>query len=255
MARTRPPSSFLSLPRPRVFAHRGLAVDAPENTLLAFAKAIAVGVNYIETDVHVSHDGVSVISHDPDLTRVAERKVQVAQLTMRELRRVDLGAGQGFCSLSDALDAFPETRFNIDIKCSATVEPTIDSVLSAGAIDRVLVTSFSDRRRKRAVAGLPGVATSASAGSFASALIAGKLRAPTLVKRFLRGLVAVQVPETALGLAVTTERMLSQLHDAGVEVHVWTINDPIRMRELLALGVDGIVTDRADLAAELVRGL
>ena len=238
-----------------MFAHRGLAVEAPENTLLAFARAVAVGATYVETDVHASLDGASVIAHDSDLTRVAGRDVKVGQLTLSELRRIDLGHGQGFCSLAEALDAFPETRFNIDLKSAEAVAPTVAAIQAAGATNRVLVTSFSDRRRRQAVAALPAVATSASARSFVTALVAGKLRALPLVRRALRGVVAVQVPERALGLRVTTERMLRQLHSLEVEMHVWTINDPARMTQLLELGVDGIVTDRADLALEVVRGL
>ncbi|HOY81027.1 MAG TPA: glycerophosphodiester phosphodiesterase family protein [Rhodoglobus sp.] len=249
------PSGYLSPARPRVFAHRGLALDAPENTLLAFAKAIAIGAEYIETDVHASHDGFPVVAHDPDLTRVAGRDVKVEQLSMAELRRVDLGDGQGFCSLSDALDGFPETRFNIDIKSSAAVEPTVRAILAQRAGDRVLVSSFSERRRAAALRELPGVASSASATRFATALLAGKVGLSPVMRRALRGLVAVQVPERALGLSVTTERMIDRLHSASVEVHIWTVNDPDRMRELLALGVDGIVTDRADLALEVVRSL
>ena len=255
MARTRPPSNYLSPALPRVFAHRGLALEAPENTLLAFAKAVSAGAQYIEIDVHGSHDGVAAVAHDPDLKRVAGRSVSIAQLTMSELRRVDLCDGQGFCSLAEALDTFPETRFNIDVKAADAVPGTIAAITAAGAIDRVLVSSFSDRRRRAAVAGLAGVASSASARSFVAALLAGKVGAQALVDRALRGLVAVQVPERALGLAVTTERMIQQLHDAGVEIHVWTVNNPARMRQLLDLGVDGIVTDRADLALEVVRGL
>lgn len=158
-----------------MFAHRGLALDAPENTLLAFAKAIAVGAHYIETDVHASHDGVAVISHDPDLKRVAARPVKVDHLTMAELRRIDLGDGQAFPSLAEALDAFPHTRFNIDVKSKAAVQPTIDAILEAGASDRVLVSSFDERRRKAALRGLPGVVSSASARRFIRALVAGKV--------------------------------------------------------------------------------
>ena len=248
-------SGYLSLGKPRVLAHRGLAIDAPENTLLAFARAIAAGAQYVETDVHASHDGAAVIAHDPDLTRVAERDVKVEQLNIAELRRVDLGFGQGFCSLSDALDGFPETRFNIDIKSSAAIEPTVRAILDMKASDRVLVSSFSETRRVAALRGLPGVVSSASAPRFATALVAGKVGLSPVVRRALSGLVAVQVPERALGLRTTTARMLARLHDAGVEVHVWTVNEPQRMRELFELGVDGIVTDRADLALEVVRSL
>jgi glycerophosphoryl diester phosphodiesterase len=181
--------------------------------------------------------------------------VGVEQLTIAELRRVDLGFGQGFCSLGDALDGFPETRFNIDIKSASAVEPTIRTILDLKASDRVLVSSFSETRRAAALRGLPGVVSSASAPRFATALLAGKIGLSPIVRRALSGLVAVQVPERALGLRITTTRMLARLHNAGVEVHVWTVNEPQRMRELLELGVDGIVTDRADLALEVVRSL
>ncbi len=244
---------YLSPARPRVLAHRGLAIDAPENTLLAFQHAVDAGAEYVETDVHASADGECVIAHDPDLTRVAGRPAKVQELTLAQLRAVDLGNGQGFCSLSEALEAFPRTRFNIDVKSAAAVAPTIAAIRGANASDRVLVSSFDERRRAAALAGLPGVVSSASARLFARALIAGKLGLSPLVRSALRGVVAVQVPERALGLTITTPRMLRQLHSAGVEVHIWTVNDPARIAELLDLGVDGIVTDRADLALEVVR--
>ena len=235
-----------------MFAHRGLAIDAPENTLLAFAKAVAAGAAYIETDVHASSDGIAVVAHDPDLKRIAGRDVRVDQLTFGELRRIDLGHDQMFCSLAEALDTFPETRFNIDIKSKAAVDPTVAAILSARATKRVLVSSFDEGRRVSALRGLPGVVSSSSARRFVFALLAGKLGISPIVRRALRGLVAVQVPEKALGLRITSARMIRRLHDAGVEVHVWTVNDPARMAELLDLGVDGIVTDRADLALAVV---
>jgi glycerophosphoryl diester phosphodiesterase len=259
MARTRrlPSSSaavrsYLDSPVPRVFAHRGLAIEAPENTLLAFASAVAIGTRYIETDVHGSHDGVAVISHDPTLERVANRRVRVSQLTMAELRKIDLGYGQGFPSLAEALDAFPETKFNIDVKSRDAVPGTIAAITKVGAQDRVLVSSFDERRRALALRGLPNVVSSASARRFLPALLAGKIGFSPAVRGSLRGLVAVQVPERALGLRVTTARMIRALHAVGVEVHVWTVNDPRRMNELLDLGVDGIVTDRADLALQVL---
>lgn len=236
-----------------MFAHRGLALEAPENTLLAFAKAIAAGAIYVETDTHASLDGVAVVAHDPDLKRVAGRDLRIEQLTFAELKRIDLGHGQNFCSLAEALDGFPETRFNIDVKSAGAVQPTIDAILKTGASNRVLVSSFDERRRVATLRGLPGVVSSSSAARFLPALLAGKLGFSPGVRAALRGLVAVQVPERALGLRVTSARMIRQLHTAGVEIHVWTVNDPQRMRELLDLGVDGIVSDRADLALEVVR--
>ena len=225
-------SSYLSPAHPRVFAHRGLAVDAPENTMLAFAKAVAAGAQYIETDVHVSLDGVAVVAHDPGLARVAGRDIKVSQLTMAELRRIELGDGQGFCSLADALDGFPETRFNVDVKITGAVLPAARAIREIRAVDRVLVTSFDEARRAAAVEQLPGIASSASARRFLMALISAKAGISPATKRALSGLVAIQVPEKALGLRVTTQRMISRVHD---------------------LGLDGIVTDRADLALEVVK--
>ena len=248
------PSRYLALARPRVFAHRGLAIEAPENTLLAFRKALALGLEYIETDVHASSDGVAVIAHDPDLARVAGRDYKVEARSVAQLRAVDLGHGQTFSTLAEALDAFPDARFNIDVKSIAAIQPTVDAIRQHRATDRVLVSSFSEQRRRAAVDQLPGVATSTSAPRFVQALIAGKLGLKPIMAHALRGTVAVQVPEKALRLRVTTARMLEQLHSLGVEMHVWTINDPDRMRELLELGVDGIVTDRADLAMKVIAG-
>ena len=122
---TRVASTYFDPPRPRVLAHRGLALEAPENTLLAFAHAVAIGASYLETDVHLTADGIAVVSHDPSLRRVAGRDVDVSKLTMAELRRVDLGHGQGYCSLEEALDGFGETRFNIDVKVEAAVAATV----------------------------------------------------------------------------------------------------------------------------------
>lgn len=243
---------FLSTSHPRNIAHRGLAIDAPENTLLAFLKALSAGATHLETDVHASEDGVAVISHDPDLTRLIGREVQVGQLTMPELRRIDLGFGQSFVSLEETLNAFPEGRFNIDVKVEAAVEPTIEAVRAAGATKRVLITSFDESRRRRTVAGLPGVASSASVGRFVPAVIAAKAGVAPLVRRSLRGLVAVQVPERSGPLEIITPRVVAAMHAAGLEVHVWTVNDVATMERLLDLGVDGIVTDRCDLLKGLL---
>jgi len=240
--------------RPRVLAHRGLALQAPENTPLAFAYAIEAGAAHIETDVHASSDGVAIIAHDPDLRRVAGRGERIGELSAAQLARIDLGRDQGLVPLVEVLDGFPETRFNIDVKDPLAVGPTAEAILRANAVDRVLITSFSDARRRATVALLPGVATSASAGSFIAALLAGKLGLAPGVRRALRGLDAVQIPERALGMSTVTARAIRGFQAAGVEVHVWTVNDPARMRELFALGVDGIVTDRADLAVRSANG-
>lgn len=246
------PQSFFTPSIPRIFAHRGLAQHAPENTLLAFLNALSAGVGYLETDLHVSHDGVAVISHDPDLQRLAGRSVRVDQLSMAELRRIDLGFGQNFCSLSEALDAFPEARFNLDIKAAGAAEPTAQAVLKAKATDRVLIGSFSEERRMRAVSLVPGVATSASAAILRQVVAASGLGLTAQVRRSMTGIHAVQVPESVKFLRIVTPRFVRLMHAAGVEVHVWTINEESAMNRLLDLGVDGIMTDRCDVALDVV---
>lgn len=240
---------------PRVLAHRGFSVDVPENTLLAFERALTLGVEYLETDVHASRDGVAVIAHDPELGRVAGRPSRVNELTAAELARIDLGGGQGIVSIAEALETFPTARFNIDLKSMDAVAPTVDAVRQLRAEHRVLLTSFSERRRAAALRMLPEVATGASGSRLAQALLAARAGNRPLLRWALRGIRAVQMPERALGIETTAPPLLAAFHAAGVEVHVWTINDAAVMRRLLARGVDGLVTDRADLALEVIRAL
>ena len=243
---------FFSTSYPRIIAHRGLAIGAPENTLLAFLAALSAGATHIETDVHASSDGVAVISHDPDLNRLVGREVAIGQLRMSELRRIDLGDGQSFVSLADALDAFPETLFNIDIKVEAAESPAVDAIRAARASRRVLITSFDEGRRRRTADALPGVASSASVSRVLGSVVGAKLAIAPLVRHSLRGLVAIQVPERSGSLRVVTRRVVEAIHAAGREVHVWTGNDPADMNRLLDLGVDGIVTDRCDVLKGVV---
>lgn len=246
------PVAYLSPAPPRVLAHRGLALEAPENTLLAFLHAVNAGATHVETDVHASADGVAMVSHDDDLARVAGREVAVRQLTAAELRRVQLGAGQGFCSLAEALDAFPTTRFNIDVKSADAVPGTVKAIRDANATSRVLIGSFSQARRISTITQLPGVATSVSASGALRAVHAARAGATSLLARVLAGIDAVQLPMKVAGATVVTPRAIRTFHAVGVEVHIWTINDPVQMERLLDAGVDGIVTDRADLALPIV---
>jgi len=247
------PKPYFSPAPPRVLAHRGLAIDAPENTLLAFLHAASIGVTHLETDVHGSSDGVAIISHDPDLRRLVSLAVRVGDLTAAELRAIDLGHGQGFCSLAEALDAFPESKFNIDVKDRRAIPGTITAITEAGAIPRVLIGSFSTSRRRATVKGLPGVATSISTIPALFAVIVAKLGIVGLLRRMLRRVDAVQLPARRFGIAITTPRTIRHFQEAGVEVHAWTINDPKQMRELFDAGIDGVVSDRSDLALDVLR--
>ena len=246
------PSGFLTPGGVRILAHQGLAREAPPNTLLAFLHALAAGATHLETDVQASRDGVAVISHDPQLL-LAARTVRIDELTFAELSRIRPPHGQTIPSLAEALDAFPDARFNIDVKADAAVAATVRTVRTAAATDRVLITSFSKARRRATVAGLPGVASSPSSAEFTRILAASQL-SRDLTCRSLTGFVAVQVPERAGLITIVTRRFVRRMHAAGVEVHVWTVNDPLVMTRLLDRGVDGIVTDRSDLLVRLISG-
>lgn len=238
---------FFAGSTPRVFAHRGLHRDVPENSASAFRAAVDAGVSFIETDVVGSKDGVAIISHDTSLDRVSNRSGRVGGLTAAELAEVDLG-GEGFISLAQALEQFPDTRFNIDVKDAAAINGVVSAVHDAGAVDRVLLTSFSAVRRRAVTRRMPTVASSPSATEFLALASAIRMGLTPPLPRVH----ALQIPEKANGVALVTEQLVDRYHRLGLEVHVWTVNDEATMRRLLSMGVDGIVTDRADIALGVV---
>lgn len=249
---------FRGTPAPRVLAHRGFVPPGSEgvveNTFAAIAAAHAAGAIYVESDCHVTADGVVVLFHDSDLRRVAGDPRQIAHVRHAELAEI-MSARGGLVTAADAFDAFPTVRFNLDVKAQNAALPL--GRLVARYADRTLLTSFSDARRTlaleaaRAAGGLP--ATSGGQATVARTLAAVATGSRALVARVLRGVDALQIPERAGRLRVVTPRLLRAAHSAGVEIHVWTVNDPSDMDRLLALGVDGIVSDRTDLALAAVR--
>lgn len=248
---------FEGVPTPRVLAHRGLVTpDAAaegivENSFAAVAAAHSAGARYVESDCHLTADGAVVLFHDDDLSRVTGDPRKVAHVTVRELEHLMTDRG-GLITLAQALDAFPTVRFNLDVKAE-------DAATAVGATvapfsDRVLVTSFSDGRRRAALAAAAAAgrgirpATSGGRGTIARVLAALSTRSDPLVARALAGVDALQIPERQGRLRIVTPRLIDAAHRHGVEVHVWTVNEPDQMIRLVGLGVDGIVTDRADAA-------
>lgn len=250
MSRLRSP--YFDGPRPRILAHRGLALTVAENTLPAFEAAIAAGADFVESDIHATADGVAVLAHDANLSRLAGQPIVIADTPWERLRTIDVG-GATLPSLAEALTALPTTRFNLDLKAEAALAPTVAAILETDALDRVLITSFTGARRRRATARLPAVAASAGPGELVAAHLAGIIGAHGIARWFLRHVDAVQIPERGGPFRLDSRRSIAAFHRAGVEVHFWTINDPARMRELIELGADGIVTDRADLAVAALR--
>ena len=246
---------YLQVGRPLVLAHRGLHTTATENSMEAFEAAVAVGVTHLETDVHATADGALVVFHDDRLERLTDLTGAVADVTWERLRRARLAGGERVPLLADVAAAWPALRLNVDLKADAAVRPFTDVVRATRSSARVCVASFSDRRRRvavRALADLGPVAYSLGARGSAAAVALAAAGAPArLLARALSGAVALQLPERAGGVPVVTRRLVRAVHAAGAQVHVWTVDDPARMRALLADGVDGIVTNRADLAVPL----
>ena len=243
---------LLGAAHPRVLAHRGLAAPqdgVAENSFAAIAAAHAAGAEYVESDCHVTSDGHVVLFHDDTLARVTGDPRAVADITLRELAQQMEGLG-GIATLGQALEMFPDIRFNLDVKAEAAAEQV--GRLVAGHAGRVLLTSFSDDRRRRALtAASPALpATSPGSRTLTRLVVAVALGIRPWARRLMRGVDALQIPERQGRIRVLTPRLIRWAHNAGVEVHVWTVNDVSRMRELVEMGVDGIVTDRADAALE-----
>ncbi|GAB3617576.1 glycerophosphodiester phosphodiesterase [Okibacterium endophyticum] len=247
--------AYFAPERPRVLAHRGLALSAGENTIAAFTAAVDAGAAYVETDAHATADGVAVLVHDPQVVVRGEPHT-VADLTLARLRDLEPDGGD-VPTLAEALERLPEARFNIDVKADDAPDAVARAINGCGAHDRVLVTSFDETRRRRALSALAAsstaeVATAASAAMVTRALIAARSGQRRLLSRVLDGVHAVQVPERHRGIRIVTPRFVRAIHRTGVEVHVWTVNDRADMHRLLDTGVDGLVTDRCDLAAEVL---
>jgi len=240
---------YLDAPTPLAFAHRGGAESEAENTGVAFARAIELGYRYVETDTQASRDGVAVVFHDGTLTRMTGDRRRISELTWADLSTVRIGGEAAIQRLDAVLDTWPHVRFNIDVKAENAIRPTLDAVRAAGALDRVLLASFSDARLARIRRELgPKVATSMGirevARLWASARLGRRIRVP-------EGVVAAQIPVRQSGIPVLGRRLIAYAHRLGLQVHVWTIDQPAEMNDLLDLGVDGIMTDRVDVLRDV----
>jgi glycerophosphoryl diester phosphodiesterase len=234
------PWPFLDHPGPLAFAHRGGAGDWPENTMPAFEGAAALGYGWVETDAHVTSDGICLAFHDDRLDRVTDREGVIAELPYAEVRQARVDGREPIPLMEDLLGAFPSLRVNIDPKHDGAVDALVAVIERTAAVGRVCIGSFSDARIARAQAAL-GPTLCTSLGPKATARLRGGSYG--LPAGRLDGACA-QVPHRFKGVTVTDRRFVQRAHAAGLQVHVWTIDDPEEMHELLDLGVDGIMTDR-----------
>jgi len=260
---------YFDLPRPLSIAHRGCAGEAPENTLPAFERALAQGAGVLESDVHLTRDGVPVLIHDASVDRVTNGSGAVAELSLEALRRCDAGyrfspdggrshpyrdRGVTVPSLEEAFLHFPTARFNLELKAagSALIDAALELVVKYRREPITLLTSAEDEIM---------LALRDQLGRLANPIAQGASEHD--VREFLRcaaagiepppGPMALQIPPTFAGQPLVSAPLIEFAHARGVQVHVWTINEPAEMHRLLDLGADGIITDFPARLAEVIR--
>jgi glycerophosphoryl diester phosphodiesterase len=235
---------FLGERGPIALAHRGGAGEAVENSPASFERAIGLGFRFIETDVRATRDGHAVVLHDATLDRTADLGGAVAALPLAHVQRAQLADGCSPVTLLEALRRWPSVRFNVDVKADDAVLPFLSAVDVAGAWDRVCAAGFSTARlrRIRALAG-SRLATSMGPTEVVRLVIGAPVRTPAC---------AVQVPPRQGRFPVVTGRFVQRAHARGLQVHVWTIDEPLEMERLLDLGVDGVVTDRPRILRDVL---
>ena len=258
---------YQNAPRTMVIAHQGGDGVWPSNTLFAFEHAADLGVDVLEMDIHMTKDGVLVVSHDETVDRMTDGEGFIKEMTLSEVQSFDAaydwsplddGAeypyrGQGITipTLESVFEQFPEYRMNIEIKQAepSIARPFCNLIRTHKMEGRVLVASFSDEALVEFRETCPEIATSGSRGQvktfvYMHLAFLGRLYPPIFS--------AVQVPIENSGITILTSRFVNVAHARGLWVDAWTIDDPAEMRALIEIGVDGIITDRPDLWLEVL---
>ena len=255
-------------PGPHVHAHQGGDHLWPGNTMLAFAGAYALGVDVLELDTQISADGVIVVIHDDTVDRTSDGSGAVVDMTLSELQALDAayrwrppggaagefphrGQGLRIPTLREVLEAFPDVGVNVDMKSDDPRVPaaTCELIRDVGREATVMVASFVQANLHAFRALCPEVATSAGpdevrAFVFMNLGFVGRLYTPRVE--------AFQVPLRAAGIEIVTPRLTRGLRERNVQLDVWTINDEAEMRRLIDMGVGALITDRPDLALQLL---
>lgn len=241
---------------PVAIAHRGSRLLWPENTTEAFSAAVDLGISHIETDLRMTSDGVLVCFHDPTVDRTTEGTGPVSGLTWDELAALDAGhrhgaerefpyrgAGVKVPRFEELISDFPGLGVIAELKADGLAEPLVRLIEDHDLHDRIIVGSFSDKRLAEVRELSRGrVRTSTGMAATRRWVLAARAGRPVM-----GGATALQVPVQSRGLRVVNQRLIRIAHEAGLDVHVWTVNEESEMVRLLDLGVDGLITDRPDL--------
>jgi glycerophosphoryl diester phosphodiesterase len=241
------PTDFLDHPTPIAFAHRGGAAHFPENSWRAFEHAVKLGYAYLETDAHATADGVLVAFHDKTLDRVTDRTGAIASMRACTVAEAKIAGTDPIPLLEDLVGAWPDMRFNIDVKDSPAARPLAEMIRRTAAWDRVCITSFSAARLRATRRLLDHPVCMAASPVGAAALrsgLPGRLLAQPFASRSVR---CAQIP-----VSLASAPLIRRAHDAGLAVHVWTVNDAKVMTSMLDLGADGIMTDQTELLRDVL---
>lgn len=261
-------TKFFDGPKPRLFAHRGACGEAPENTMAAFQRAVDLGVEYIELDVQAAEDGQIMVIHDVTIERTTNGLGGVSAYSLAALQQLD--AGYRFSpddgktlpfrasdviipSLKEVLSSFPNVKFTVEIK---QLDPPIEEqviavVRDCGKADHVSLASEHDAVLVRARALAPDIPTNLGyneVADFIQRVATGQLQGYQPPGQ------ALQIPPKYQDIPLVTEQTVAAAHRLGLEIHVWTINDPHEMSRLLDLGVDGVISDFPGRLLEVVKG-
>jgi glycerophosphoryl diester phosphodiesterase len=236
--------SFFARSRPLVFAHRGGAALAPENTIAAFDRGLSLGADGLELDVRLSLDGAVVVHHDRTLDRTTRLAGPVARKTAAEL------GDAGVPRLSEVLARYRHARLIVEMKDNRPelAAAVVDAVEAADAVERVCLGAFGRRVIRAARVRNPAIATSAAREEVRWALYRSWCRVPARAPAYA----GYQIPEHAGATRVVSRRFIDHAHRAGLGVQVWTVDDEETARRLLEWGVDALITDRPDVIVPLV---
>jgi len=251
-------------------AHRGESENTPENTMLALESAASIGVDVLESDVHLTKDDEIVLFHDEDLERTTGKSGTIRSYTLDELRHIDFGytftpdggatfpfrgKGHSIVTLQEAFERFPDTIFNLDIKDTFPSAP-MELARLISHMERsesVIIASFHNIQIERFRELMPKIPTSAHPGEVTRFVVNTKIGFPRINSKDIHYR-TFQVPMKSGPLKVVTNKFVRKAHERNLAVHVWTINDTPTMEHLFDLGVDGIFTDNPRLLKDVLKG-
>jgi glycerophosphoryl diester phosphodiesterase len=218
----------------RIYAHRGASAELPENTMAAFRRAVALGVDALELDIHATRDGVLVVSHDPDGRRMAGVGERLADLTFAEAQRWDVGGGERLPRFEDVVTEFASLPLNVDLKRDIA-DATVTLLRRMGAEERVCLASFERKTMERVRAlGYRGPTSLSQTEALVALALPPALR---------RGRFRVRAARAQLPLSLGRPWVIRRMKALGLAVDYWTVDDPDLARRLVAMGADGIMTN------------